>query len=152
MNLRIISLCFNALRLISVSMTLAVREFLAKKSILKLDHPPDLAPCDFWSFPKLKTALKGRHRRHSGTILKSIPEEEFQKCFEQWKHRLTKCIGAQGDYFEDDSNHQCVSNYIQLLRGQSGNLTVTPRMSIRKRIETLIQKQGSGFSYKIKLC
>jgi histone-lysine N-methyltransferase SETMAR len=43
---------------------LAVREFLAKKSIMKLDHPPyspDLAPCDFWLFPKLKTALKG-HR------------------------------------------------------------------------------------------
>jgi hypothetical protein len=38
------------------------------------------------------------------TILPSIPEEEFQKCFEQWKHRITKCIGAQGDY-EGDSNH-----------------------------------------------
>jgi hypothetical protein len=43
---------------------LAVREFLAKKSIMKLDHPPylpDLASCDFWLFSKLKTALKG-HR------------------------------------------------------------------------------------------
>jgi histone-lysine N-methyltransferase SETMAR len=42
---------------------LAVWEFLAKKS-MKLDHPPyspDLASCDFWLFPKLKTALKG-HR------------------------------------------------------------------------------------------
>jgi hypothetical protein len=40
----------------------AVREFLAKKSTMKLDHPsysPDLAPYDFWLFPKLKTALKG---------------------------------------------------------------------------------------------
>jgi hypothetical protein len=99
---------------------LAVREFLAKKSILKLDHPPyslDLAPCDFWLFPKLKTSLKG-HRfsdtadieGHAMTILKSIPEKEFQKCFEQWKHRLTKCIGVQVDYFEGESNHQCVSN------------------------------------------
>jgi hypothetical protein len=38
---------------------LAVWEFLAKKSTMKLDHPPysqDMAPCDF--FPKLKTALK----------------------------------------------------------------------------------------------
>jgi hypothetical protein len=38
---------------------LAFREFLAKKSITKLDHPlysPDLASCDFWLFPKLKTA------------------------------------------------------------------------------------------------
>jgi hypothetical protein len=43
---------------------LAIQEFLAKKSILKLEHPlylPDLAPCDFWLFPKLKTTLKG-HR------------------------------------------------------------------------------------------
>jgi len=38
-----------------------VREFLAKNSITKMDHPPyspDLAPCDFWLFPKLKNALK----------------------------------------------------------------------------------------------
>jgi transposase len=92
---------------------LAVREFLAKKSILKLNHPsysPDLAPCDFWLFPKLKTTLKGHRfsdiadiQGHATTILQSIPEEEFQKCFEQ-------CIGVQGDYFEGDSNHWCVSN------------------------------------------
>jgi hypothetical protein len=31
---------------------------------------------------------------HATIMLKSIPEEEFQKCFEQWKHRLTKCTGA----------------------------------------------------------
>jgi hypothetical protein len=29
-------------------------EFLAKESITKMDYPPDLAPCDFWLFPKLK--------------------------------------------------------------------------------------------------
>jgi hypothetical protein len=79
--------------------------FWPKKSILKLDHPPyspDLALCDFWLFPKLKTAdIQG----HSTTILHSIPEEKFQKCFEQCKHELTKCTGAQGDYFEGDSNH-----------------------------------------------
>jgi histone-lysine N-methyltransferase SETMAR len=34
-----------------------VQEFLAKKYITKMDHPPDssgLAPCEFWLFPKLK--------------------------------------------------------------------------------------------------
>jgi histone-lysine N-methyltransferase SETMAR len=39
---------------------LAVRELLANKSIIKLDNPPhspDLAPSNFWLFPKLKTAL-----------------------------------------------------------------------------------------------
>jgi hypothetical protein len=37
--------------------------------------------------------------------MQSILEEEFQKCFEHWKHWLTKCIGVQEDYFEGDSNH-----------------------------------------------
>jgi hypothetical protein len=35
-------------------------EFLAKKSITKMNHQPyspDLAPCNFWFFPKLKNAL-----------------------------------------------------------------------------------------------
>jgi transposase len=94
---------------------LAVWEFLAKKLIIKLEHPPyspDLAPCDFWLFPKLKAALKGHRfsdiadiQGHATTIMQSIPEEEFQKCFEQCKHQLTKCIGVQGDYFEGGSNH-----------------------------------------------
>jgi histone-lysine N-methyltransferase SETMAR len=97
---------------------LSVREFLAKKLVMKLDHPPyspDFTPCDFWLFPKLKTALKGHRfsniadiQGHVMTILQTISKEEFQKCFEQCKHRLTECVGAQGDYFE--GNHQCVSN------------------------------------------
>jgi hypothetical protein len=81
--------------------------FWPKKSIMKLDHPPyspDLALCDFLIFPKLMTALKDHRfsdfvdiQGYATTILQSIPEEEFHKCSEQWKHRLTKCIGAQGD-------------------------------------------------------
>jgi hypothetical protein len=42
---------------------------------------------------------------HETTILQSIPEEEFQKCFEQYKHRFAKFIGAQGDYLEGDNNY-----------------------------------------------
>jgi histone-lysine N-methyltransferase SETMAR len=40
---------------------LSVREFLAKHSILVVPHPPyssDLAPCDFFFFPRLKSTLK----------------------------------------------------------------------------------------------
>jgi hypothetical protein len=58
-----------------------------------------------------KIALKGDRfsdiadiQGHATIILQSIPEDEFQKCFEQCKHRLTKCTGAHGDYFEGDSN------------------------------------------------
>jgi hypothetical protein len=40
---------------------LSVREFLAKHSIPVVPHPPytpDLAPCDFFLFPRLKSILK----------------------------------------------------------------------------------------------
>jgi hypothetical protein len=43
---------------------LSVREFLATKQIIVLEHPaysPDLAPSDFFLFPKIKEILKGRH-------------------------------------------------------------------------------------------
>jgi hypothetical protein len=42
---------------------LRFREYLAKKSITKMDQPPcspDLAHCGFWLFPKLKNALKAQ--------------------------------------------------------------------------------------------
>jgi hypothetical protein len=41
---------------------LAVKQILADKCIPVLEHPPfspDLVPCDFYLFLKLKSALKG---------------------------------------------------------------------------------------------
>ena len=41
---------------------LRICQFLAKNSITKMDHPPyspDLAPCNFWLFPKLKKCPEG---------------------------------------------------------------------------------------------
>jgi transposase len=78
---------------------LRIREFWAKKFITKTDRPPyspELAPWDFWLFPKLKNALKGQRfsdipdiQRNVTTLLRGIPENDFQDCFQQWHHRLT---------------------------------------------------------------
>jgi hypothetical protein len=41
-----------------------VQQFLAKYDITVVSQPsysPDLAPCDFFLFPKIKMALKGKH-------------------------------------------------------------------------------------------
>ena len=93
-------------------MTLGIREFLAKNNIAVLVQPPyfpDLDPCGFFLFPKLKEVIKGTRFKDSEAIktvvtreLRAIPEESFQKCVEAWQRRLEKCIRAQGDYFEDD--------------------------------------------------
>jgi hypothetical protein len=58
-------------------------------------HPPyspDLAPCDFALFPKLKMKLKGRRfetvcdiQRESQAVLDSIKANDFRGAFEAWK-------------------------------------------------------------------
>ena len=85
-------------------------QFLSKHSIALLRQPPysrDIAPCDFWLFPKLKKPLKGQQFYHKTTVennatsvLKAIPKSEFQDCFEKGKHRWNRVIQSSGDYFE----------------------------------------------------
>jgi histone-lysine N-methyltransferase SETMAR len=83
---------------------LRVREFLANKSFTKMDHSPyspDLVPCDFWLFPKLNNDLKAQRFadipdiQQNVTLLRSIPENDFQDCFRQLHHHLTKCMASQ---------------------------------------------------------
>ena len=91
---------------------LILREFFAKNSTNIVPQPPYspyLAPCDFWLFSKLKRPLRGNRfesiediKRESLRALKAIPEIDFNNCFEDWKKRWRKCIGAGGEYFEGD--------------------------------------------------
>ena len=53
---------------------LSIWKFLADKNITVLEQPsysPDLAPCDFFLFPKVKNIIKGTH--FSSTDAKKIP-------------------------------------------------------------------------------
>jgi len=77
------------------SNALEIREFLAKNYIAVLEHPPyspDLAPCDFFLFPKLKEVIKGTSCQDSEVIktavLRELSEESFQECMEAWQRRL----------------------------------------------------------------
>ena len=91
---------------------LSIREFLAQKNIAVLEQPPyspDLAPCDFFLFPKLKGVIKGTcfedvHdiKKAVTTELWRIPEESFQECMQAWQRRMGKCVRLEGDYFEGD--------------------------------------------------
>ena len=93
--------------------SLSVKRFLAKYSIPVLDHPPyspDLAPCDFYLFPKVKSALKGTRfesveavKEKAARVLKELTEEDFQHCFKQWKIRMERCRDRGGVYIEGDN-------------------------------------------------
>ena len=88
----------------------AVQEFLARKQVCVLNHPPyspDLFPCDYFLFPKLKLQLKRRLFKDvqdiQGTVtlsLRAIPQEEVQRSFHSLLDRATRCIDAEGMYFE----------------------------------------------------
>jgi len=85
---------------------LSIREFLAKKNIPVLPHPPyspDLAPCDFYLFSKLKLKLKGNHFGTMENIQKVVTDElhiltenDFRHCYDEWKKR-NHCVTSQGD-------------------------------------------------------
>jgi histone-lysine N-methyltransferase SETMAR len=91
-----------------------IQSFLAKHGIpvvCQAPYSPDMAPCDFWLFPKLKRPLKGSRfdsrkdiMRNALKELRSLPEEAFQKCFQQWKERWAKCVESHGAYFEGIRN------------------------------------------------
>jgi len=77
-----------------------------------LEHPaysPDLAPNDFFLFPKIKEIFKGRYfddiddiRSKTTAALKAIPQNQFQNCFEWWTRRWHRCIASQTEYFVGD--------------------------------------------------
>ncbi|UYV70896.1 hypothetical protein LAZ67_8001037 [Cordylochernes scorpioides] len=77
--------------------SLLVRDFLVKNNTLMMPQPPyspDLVPCDFFLFPKLKRPMKGRRyatldeiKTASKEELKKILKNDFLKCFEDWKNR-----------------------------------------------------------------
>ncbi|UYV62047.1 hypothetical protein LAZ67_1007617 [Cordylochernes scorpioides] len=71
--------------------------FLAKNGTQILLQPPyfpDIAPNDFFLFPKLKAVLKGRHFdtrddiiEKSPLALKNIPKVAYKNCFDNWEKR-----------------------------------------------------------------
>ena len=86
-----------------------VSQFLAKNNMTVIAHPPyspDLSPCDFFLFSKLKLRMKGRRfdtiEEIQERVLDTIPKKNFQGCFQAWQKRWDRCIRAKGEYFEGD--------------------------------------------------
>ena len=74
--------------------------------IKTVPYPPyslDLAPCDFWLFPKLRGCLYETIEEKKEAVTKVIDtliQEDFHGAFEKLLERCNKCIAAGGDYFE----------------------------------------------------
>ena len=71
--------------------------------IKTVPHPPycsELAPCDFWLFPKLRDC-RYETKEAVAKVIDTLTQEDFHGAFEKLLERY-KCIAAEGDYFEGD--------------------------------------------------
>ncbi|CAI5658033.1 unnamed protein product [Oreochromis niloticus] len=73
--------------------------------ILHPQHSPDLAPCDFFLFPKINAKLRGHFfdtveefQHASLIVLDSLGEEDFHRAFTAWQQRWVWCAAVQGNY------------------------------------------------------
>jgi hypothetical protein len=75
-----------------------------------IPHPPyspDLAPCEFFLFPKMKLKLKGSGfdtteeiQAESQRVLDTLTEKDFHEAFQKWRRWWDRCLHAGGKYFE----------------------------------------------------
>ena len=85
-----------------------VTDYLTKMGIKTVAHPPyspDLAPCDFYLFPKLRGCHYERIEEMKEAVMKVIDtliQEDFHGAFQKLLEWYNKCIAAGGDYFEGD--------------------------------------------------
>ena len=74
------------------------------KTVPQPSYSPDLAPCDFWLFPKLRGCrYKTIEMKETVTkVIDTLTQEDIHGAFEKLLERYNKCIAAVGDYFEGD--------------------------------------------------
>ena len=91
-----------------VHSSILVTDYLTKMGMKTVPHPPycpDLAPCDFWLFPKLRGCRYETIEEIKETLTKDIDtltQEDFHGAFQKLLERYSKCIVAGGDYWEGD--------------------------------------------------
>jgi len=83
---------------------IARKQFLDNKNFTVLEHPPyspDLTPCNFYLFPKIKSVLKGIHfvsvesvKAKTAEVLNILTERELRNHFEHWQ----LCVNSEGAF------------------------------------------------------
>ena len=95
------------------------------KTVPQPPYSPDLAPCDFCLFPKLRGCRYETIEEMEEALAKvidTVTQENFHVAFQKLLERYKKCIAAGGDYFEGDLSFMCVLSIKVPIRKKSGNL------------------------------
>ena len=114
------------------------------KTVPQPPYSPDLVPCDFWLFPKLRGCRYETIKEMKEAVTKVIDtftQEDFPGAFQKLLERYNKYIAAGGNYFEVDWSFMCVQLIKVPIRKKSGNLFNDSRKN--KKIIIIDNKQHS---------
>ena len=78
---------------------------MGTKTVPQLPHGPDVGPCNFWLFPKLRGCRYETIEEMKEAVTKvidTLTQKDFHGAFQKLLERYNKCIAAGGDYFEGD--------------------------------------------------
>ena len=95
------------------------------KTVPQPPYSPDLASCDFWLFPKLRSCRYEtieEMKKAVAKVIDTFTQEDFHGAFQKLFELYNKCIAAGWDYFEGDSSFICVLSIKVPIRKKSGNL------------------------------
>ena len=117
----------------AVHNSILVTDYLTKmgiKTVSQHCYNPDLAPCDFWLFPKLTGCRYETIEEMKEAVTKvidTLTQEDIHGAFQKLLERYNKCIAAGGDYLEGDLSFLCVLSIKVPTRKKPGNLLKAPR-------------------------
>ena len=75
------------------------------KTVPYYPYSPDLAPCDFWLFSKLRGCRYETIEEMKEAVAKvidTLAQEDFDGAFQKLLERYNKSVAVEGDYFEGD--------------------------------------------------
>ena len=75
------------------------------KTVPHRPYSPDLAPSNFWLFPKLRVCRYERIEVMKEAVTKvidTLTQEDLHRVFQKLLERYNNCIAAGEDYFEGD--------------------------------------------------
>ena len=75
------------------------------KTVPQAPYSRDLAPCDFWLFPKLRGCRYEtiEEMKEAVTmVIDTLTQEDFHGSYQKLLEWYNKCIAAGGDYFKGD--------------------------------------------------
>ena len=111
-----------------------VTDYLTKMTIKTVPQPPfgpDLDPCDFCLFPKLKENLTvcryetiEEMKEAVTKVIDMFTQDDFHGAFQKLLERYNKCTTAGGDYFEGDWSFMCVLSIKVPIRKKGWKLIV----------------------------